>query len=59
MSNQEIAEIKPFILAFIILLVFVLGMLYQYRQVCKSIAHTFKGTIVALLVILGIIDEKN
>ena len=59
MSNQEIAEIKPFILAFIILLVFVIGMIYQYRQICKSIAHTFKGTIVALLVMIGIIDEKN
>jgi hypothetical protein len=59
MTNQEIAEIKPFILAFIILLVFVIGMLYQYRQICKSIANTFKGTIVALLVMIGIMDEKN
>jgi hypothetical protein len=59
MSNQEIAEIKPFIVAFFILLVFVFGMLYQYRQICKSIVHTFKGTIVALLVMLGIMDEKN
>ncbi len=59
MSNQEIAEIKPFIVAFFILLVFVIGMLYQYRQICKSIAYTFKGTIVALLVMLGIMDEKN
>lgn len=59
MSNQEIVAIKPFILAIIIFLVFLFGMLYQYRQVCKSIANTFKGGIVALLVILGIMDEKN
>jgi len=58
MSNQEIASIKPFIVAFFILLVFVFGMLYQYRQICKSIVSTFKGGIVALLVILGIIDDK-
>jgi hypothetical protein len=58
MTNKEIAEIKPFILAFIILLVFVIGMLYQYRQICKSIAYTFKGGVVALLVMLGIIDDK-
>lgn len=59
MTNQEIVAIKPFIVASIVLLVFVLGMLYQYRQICKSIANTFKGGIVAMLIILGIIDDNN
>lgn len=59
MTNQEIAEIKPFILAFIILLAFVLGMLYQYREICKSIANTFKGTIIAFLVSLGLYEDND
>ena len=59
MTNQEITAVKPFILAFIIMLVFVIGMLYQYRQVCKSIATTFKGGVIALLVMLGIIDDQK
>lgn len=59
MTNQEIAEIKPFIVAFFILLVFVFGMLYQYRQICKSIAHTFKGGVIAMLVMFGIMENNE
>ena len=59
MTNQEIVEIKPFILAFIIMLVFVIGMLYQYREIAKNVGRLFKGGVIALLVMLGIIDDTN
>jgi hypothetical protein len=59
MTNQEIVAVKPLILILVILFVFVIGMLYQYRQICKSIAYTFKGGVVALLVTLGIIDDQK
>jgi membrane protein CcdC involved in cytochrome C biogenesis len=58
MSNQEIAEIKPFILAFIILFVYLVAMLYQYRKIAKNVGRFFKGGVVALLVMLGIIEDK-
>jgi hypothetical protein len=59
MTNQEIATLKPFILVLIIFLAFVVGMLYQYREVCKSIAHTFKGSVIAVLVMFGIMENNE
>jgi hypothetical protein len=59
MSNQEIAEIKPFLVGFIIFITYLVFMLYQYKEVCKSIAITFKSTIVAFLIIIGVIDNSE
>jgi hypothetical protein len=58
MSNQEIVALKPFILISIILLVYLIAMLYQYREIAKNVGRLFKGGVVALLITLGIIDEK-
>jgi hypothetical protein len=59
MTNQEISATKPFMLAFIVLLVYLFFMLYQYREVCKSMANILKGSVVALLVMLGIINDNK
>jgi hypothetical protein len=58
MTNQEIVAVKPFILISIILLVYLIAMLYQYREIAKNVGRFFKGGVIALLVTLGIIDEK-
>jgi hypothetical protein len=58
MSNQEIVAIKPLILVFIILFVYLIAMLYQYREIAKNVGKIFKGGVIALLVTLGIIDDK-
>jgi hypothetical protein len=59
MTNQEIVAIKPLILVLIILLVYLISMLYQYREIAKNVGRFFKGGVVALLVMLGIIDEQK
>jgi hypothetical protein len=58
MTNQEIVAVKPFILISIILLVYLIAMLYQYREIAKNVGRFFKGGVVALLVMLGILDDK-
>jgi hypothetical protein len=58
MTNQEIVAVKPFILISIILLVYLIAMLYQYREIAKNVGRLFKGGVIALLVTLGIIDDK-
>jgi len=58
MSNQEIVALKPLILVLIILLVYLIAMLYQYREIAKNVGRFFKGGVIALLVTLGIIDDK-
>jgi hypothetical protein len=58
MTNQEIVAVKPFILISIILLVYLIAMLYQYREIAKNVGRLFKGGVVALLVTLGIIEDK-
>jgi hypothetical protein len=58
MTNQEIVAIKPLILVLIILLVYLIAMLYQYRAIVKNVGRFFKGGVIALLVMLGIMDEK-
>jgi hypothetical protein len=58
MSNQEIVALKPFILVLVILFVYLIAMLYQYREIAKNVGRIFKGGVIALLVMLGIIDEK-
>jgi len=35
-----------------------IAMLYQYREIAKNVGRLFKGGVVALLVTLGIIDDK-
>ena len=59
MSNQEIVALKPLILVLVILLVYLIAMLYQYRAIAKNVGRLFKGGVVALLVMLGIIDEQK
>ena len=58
MTNQEIVAVKPFILISIILLVYLIAMLYQYREIAKNVGKIFKGGVIALLVMLGIIEDK-
>jgi hypothetical protein len=58
MTNQEIVAVKPFILISIILLVYLIAMLYQYREIAKNVGKFFKGGVIALLVTLGIIEDK-
>jgi hypothetical protein len=59
MTNQEIVALKPLILVLIILFVYLVAMLYQYRAIVKNVGKFFKGGVVALLVMLGIIDEQK
>jgi hypothetical protein len=58
MSNQEIVALKPLILVLVILFVYLIAMLYQYRAIAKNVGRLFKGGVVALLVMLGIIEDK-
>jgi hypothetical protein len=58
MTNQEIVALKPLILVLVILLVYLIAMLYQYREIAKNVGRLFKGGVVALLVMLGIIEDK-
>jgi hypothetical protein len=59
MTNQEIVALKPLILVLVILFVYLIAMLYQYREIAKNVGRFFKGGVVALLVMLGIIDEQK
>jgi hypothetical protein len=58
MTNQQINDLKPLMAAVCVVFLFLCVMLYHYRQLGKSIAATFKGGVIALLVMLGIIDER-
>ena len=58
MTNQEIVAVKPLILILVILFVYLIAMLYQYRTIAKNIGRLFKGGVIALLVTLGIIEDK-
>ena len=59
MTNQEIVALKPLILILVILFVYLIAMLYQYRAIAKNVGRFFKGGVIALLVMLGIIDEQK
>jgi hypothetical protein len=59
MTNQEIVALKPLILILVILFVYLVAMLYQYREIAKNVGRLFKGGVVALLVMLGIIDDHK
>jgi hypothetical protein len=58
MTNQQIVALKPLILVLVILFVYLIAMLYQYREIAKNVGRLFKGGVVALLVTLGIIEDK-
>ncbi len=58
MTNEEAANIPPLITIAAIVIAFILLMLYQYRQQINYVAISFKMGVVALLVMLGIIDDK-
>jgi hypothetical protein len=59
MTNQQIVALKPLILVLVILFVYLIAMLYQYRAIVKNVGRFFKGGVIALLVMLGIIDEQK
>jgi hypothetical protein len=59
MTNQEIVALKPLILVLFVLFVYLVAMLYQYRAIAKNVGKFFKGGVVALLVMLGIIDDQK
>jgi hypothetical protein len=59
MSNQDIVALKPLILVLFVLFFYLISMLYQYRAIAKNVGRFFKGGVVALLVMLGIIDEQK
>jgi len=58
MTNQEIVALKPLILV-LIFFFYLISMLYQYRAIAKNVGRFFKGGVIALLVMLGIIDEQK
>jgi hypothetical protein len=57
MSNEDAANIPPLITVCALVIAFILLMLYQYRLQVKMVAMSIKGGVIALLVMLGIIDE--
>ena len=57
MSNEDAANIPPLITVGALVIAFILLMLYQYRLQVKMVAMSVKGGVIALLVMLGIIDE--
>jgi hypothetical protein len=59
MTNQEIVAVKPLILVLFVLFIYLVAMLYQYREIAKNVGRFFKGGVIALLVMLGIIDEQK
>ncbi len=59
MTNQEIVALKPLILVLFVLFIYLISMLYQYREIAKNVGRIFKGGVIALLVMLGIIDEQK
>jgi hypothetical protein len=58
MTNQQIVALKPLILVLFVLFVYLIAMLYQYREIAKNVGRLFKGGVIALLVMLGIIEDK-
>ena len=58
MSNEDASNIPPLITVGALVIAFILLMLYQYRLQVKMVAMSFKMSVIALLVMLGIIDEK-
>jgi len=58
MTNEEAANIPPLITIAAIVIAFILLMLYQYRQQINYVAMSFKMGVIALLVMLGIIEDK-
>jgi len=59
MTNQEIVAVKPLILVLFVLFIYLVAMLYKYREIAKNVGRFFKGGVIALLVMLGIIDEQK
>ena len=59
MTNQEIAALKPFLLVLAILLVYLSFMVYQYREIVKSVVKLFKGGVIAVLVMFGIMESNE
>ncbi len=57
MSNEDAANIPPLITVGALVIAFILLMIYQYRLQVKMVAMSFKMSVIALLVMLGIIDE--
>jgi len=59
MSNEQIVNLRQFAVIGLFATAFVVVLFYVYWQQTKAIAAMFKGTIVALLVALGIYDDTD
>jgi uncharacterized membrane protein len=59
MNNEQIVNLRQFAVFGLFLAAIVTLLFYVYWQQTKAIAAMFKGTIVALLVALGIIDDTD
>jgi hypothetical protein len=59
MTNQQIVALKPLILVLTILLVYLSFMVYQYREIVKSVVKLFKGGVIAVLVMFGIMESNE
>ena len=59
MNNEDAANIPPLITVGALVIAFILLMLYQYRLQVKMVAMSFKMSVIALLVMLGIIDDQK
>ena len=59
MSNEDAANIPPLITVGALVIAFILLMLYQYRLQVKMVAMSIRGGVIALLVMLGIIDDQK
>ena len=59
MSNEQIVTLRQFALIGLLATAFVVVLFYIYWQQTKAIAAMFKGTIVALLIALGIYDDTD
>ena len=59
MNNEQLVIIRQFAVFGLFLAAIVTLLFYVYWQQTKAIAAMFKGTIVALLIALGINDDTN
>ena len=59
MSNEDAANIPPLITVGALVIAFILLMLYQYRLQVKMVAMSIRVGVIALLVMLGIIDDQK
>jgi len=59
MNNEQLVTLRQFSVIGLFIAAFAVLLFYVYWQQTKAIAAMFKGTIVAVLIALGIINEDN